>query len=583
MSRSAGGCGWLLGLVAACMLPSTLAQALDALYGGEHYQRELLYVAKESHGLEADPTPEGKVIERIVTVPYDVFLADDPYPRFLNWFHITTLPRVIERELLFKAGDRWSNELIAESARNIRTYLFVSVARVIATRGSSPDKVVALVVTKDTWSLRTNAEFQLVGRQLQYLDAQLTEENLIGRRKRATIDLGLNPAIYYAGIQYRDPRVLSSNLYLIERGDLFWNRTSGVVEGGVANISIQEPLYTLDTPWAWKGDLKYRKDIQRLFTLGEVAQVRASATGELIAFEYNRHQLDLELGFTRSMGRERKRNYSFGYRSFVHLYSTPAQAVQIATLREFEASILPLSESAGLVYAGFHTYRADYRELLDIQSFAVTEDQRLGLDLSAELRLADPWLGFSSRYLQPVVNAAWSSYASDNLFVASGGVETRYQPQLTSASPWVNGHVTLGVRNVTPKVSVFRLHTSLIGGRRFNDFNHDFKTLGGESSLRGYPVAYLIGANYWNGNAEIRTAPIAWSTVHLGLAAFFDVGGASNDVTRLSPHASAGGGLRIGLPQFNREIFRIDFGFPLETLPANKTPSYFVAQYGQAF
>jgi hypothetical protein len=605
MFISAARCGWLVGLLTALVLTTGRAHAVEALYGGEHYQEELLRAAQIRHGLEPEPSPQGKIIERVVAVPYDVFLAEDPYPGFLNWFHVTTLPPVIERELLFKAGDAWTPELVAESARNIRSYLFVSVARVVAAKGSAPDKVVAMVVTKDTWSLRTNAEFQFVGSQLQFLDAQLTEENLLGRRKRATFDLGLNLAVYYAGLQYRDPRIFGSGLNLIERGDLFWNRLTHELEGGVANITLQQPLYTLDAPWAWIADFKYRKDIYRLFSLGEVAQAKSAVTGESIPYEFNRHQLDLQVGLARSTGREHKRDFSFGYRAFVHLYDVLAQPVQVATLRDFEASALPLSESVGQVYVGFRSYQANYRELLDIDSFAITEDYRLGLDFASELRLANPVFGFDSQYLQPVVSATWTSYASGNLFAVTGSAEVRYQPQLASSSPWANGWLTAGVRNVTPRFSIFRLHTGLRGGKRFNDFNHSLSALGsgrrvneyvpnvtslspmaeslaGGSSLRGYPEAYFLGANYWNGNVELRTAPIAVSTVHLGLAAFFDIGSAANELSRLTPHASAGGGLRIGLPQFNQEVFRIDFGIPFERI-VGASPAYIVAQYGQAF
>jgi hypothetical protein len=583
--RRPGARAWLL-LGLASQLAALVGPVPEAgaqpLYGGEHYQNELLKEARAGERLELEPLPEGKVIERIVTVPYDVFLPADPYPGFLNWFHVTTLPRVIERELLFKAGDAWSEERVEESARNLRTYLFVSVARIVACKGSAPDRVVALVVTKDTWSLRTNAEFQVVGTQLQYLDAQLTEENLIGRRKRATIDLGLNLASAYAGLQYRDPRLWGSELTLAQRGDLIWNRSSGKLEGGVAGITLQQPLYALDTPWAWIADAQYRKDVYRLFAGGELAQFVSPTTGEGIDYAMDRHTVDLQLGVTRSLGRERKRDFSLGYRALVQRFGVPAAPVQLATVRDFEAGALPRTESAGMLYAGFRTYQASHKELLDIESYAVSEDYRLGLDFSLEARVANRWLGFSSDFLQPVLDVKWTSYAADNLFVAALEAKARYQPELRSSSPWANGLVSASLRNATPRFSVFRLHTAVRGERRYNDFNHGFGALGGESSLRGYPVAYLIGANFWAANVELRTKPVAIATLHIGAAAFFDMGGASNSLSGLSPHASAGGGLRIGLPQFNREIFRIDFGVPLERV-VGAEPAYFVAQYGQAF
>jgi outer membrane protein assembly factor BamA len=63
---------------------------------------------------------------------------------------------VIERELLFKEGDQWNTLTVQESARNIRNYLLVAVGQIVPVRGTDRNSVIALVVTKDLWSLRTN-------------------------------------------------------------------------------------------------------------------------------------------------------------------------------------------------------------------------------------------------------------------------------------------------------------------------------------------------------------------------------------------------------------------------------------------
>lgn len=560
------------------------AYANDIEYGGEEYQRRLLNEARQDNGLVFEPQPEGKIIERIVTVPFGVILPDEPYPKFLNWFHVTTLPQVIDRELLFQVGDPWTADKVLESARNMRNYLFLTSARIVACKGSTPNTVVVLVVTKDLWSLRTDIDFQYLGGQVLAFETQLSEDNLAGRMKRVTGDFGFDQPTYFGGLQYSDPRLLGSQVKMSPQGDLIWNRSTGVLEGGVANFTIQQPLYTLDTPWAWIGAMRYRKDIYRLYSSGQEAYYLSPTTGESIPYSFNRHLLNFQAGVTRSLGHTHKRDYSVGYRSLISIYSVPAQtyAVQQATITDFENSSVPLTESAGMIYASFHAYEADYRELIDIQSFAVTEDFHLGPDYSAELRLAAPVFGFSSTFFEPILNVGWSTYQSDDLFATTGSFDVRYQPQLNSANPWVNGSVTAGAKNVTPRFKFMRLHTQLRAGRRFNDYNHVFTTLGGDSYLRGYPQAYFIGSNFWVGNVEFRSEPIAWSTVHLGAAVFFDIGSAADTVSQLTPHESVGFGFRVGFPQFNHDVFRLDIAVPLETI-VNGSPAYVAAQFGQTF
>jgi hypothetical protein len=572
--------------VIACLMIGLISQTSSGFTrsGSEEYQEALISKTRSANQLRPDRAPEGKIIERIVIAPYDVILQEDPFPQFLNWFHVTTQPEVIQRELLFREGDRWSEAQISETARNLRNYLFIAAGRIVACEGSDPQHVVALVVTKDLWSLRANTAFSFVGTELEVLDMELSEHNLLGHTKRATLDFGLNLASWYAGEQYRDPRLLGTELLLKQRADLIVNRGSGHLEGGVTSLSLEQPLYTLDTPWAWNLSGSYRKDIYRFFSAGSLSLVFIPGTGEPLPYLFNREQLDFKAVLTRSLGHEHKHDFNSGYRAFVHNYSTPAPPTPVlpATTAGFESQVLPRTESAGMLFAGMHSYEATYRELIDIQTFALTEDYRLGLDFNAEMRWASRVFGFSSAFIQPLVTADWSWLVSDDLLTLGSGFNARYQPEISPASDWEDVYGTIRVRNVSPRLGFLRLHSGLRYVRRYNDLDHGFDALGGDSSLRGYPSAFFHGANLWSGNFEVRTAPVALATLHFGFATFFDIGGAADNLDAMGAHASAGAGIRVGLPQFNRELLRVDFGFPLETIQG-ASPAYIVAQYGQAF
>ena len=64
-----------------------------------------------------DTEAEGKRIERIDIVVLDVFDEHDPVPDFVNVFHTMSRKSVIERELLFRAGQRYVGARVDESAR----------------------------------------------------------------------------------------------------------------------------------------------------------------------------------------------------------------------------------------------------------------------------------------------------------------------------------------------------------------------------------------------------------------------------------------------------------------------------------
>ena len=96
----------------------------------------------------------------------------------------------------------------------------------------------------------------------------------------------------------------------------------------------------------------------------------------------------------------------------------------------------------------------------------------------------------------------------------------------------------------------------------------------------------LRGTEFLLLNAEYRSVPLALSTVFVGFAVFFDSGNAADRAHDLFPlQSSAGFGLRVMLPQFNREVLRADAGFPL-TPGAREiagAPVQLTLRYGQAF
>src|SRR4051812_36625935 len=68
-------------------------------------------------GLRVDPHPEGKTIRNITAVNQEVFSRRDWWFQWLNHFHRTTRPYILERELLLRPGQPYDQSLVEESTR----------------------------------------------------------------------------------------------------------------------------------------------------------------------------------------------------------------------------------------------------------------------------------------------------------------------------------------------------------------------------------------------------------------------------------------------------------------------------------
>jgi len=80
---------------------------------------------------------------------------------------------------------------------------------------------------------------------------------------------------------------------------------------------------------------------------------------------------------------------------------------------------------------------------------------------------------------------------------------------------------------------------------------------------------------------EARTVPFAVWVMRVGAVAFYELGGAANDLAHLPLHQDVGFGFRSLVPQTSRELFRFDFAFPLDGRQAGALR--FLAGFESAF
>jgi hypothetical protein len=109
----------------------------------------------------------GAIIGNVLVYPENIFNLEDPDEnkalyRLANRVHVRTQPHVIRQQLLFKSGDRYSQRLLDESARILRSarYLYDASVRPIAFQDGRVD---VAVTTRDVWTLNPGMSFSRSG------------------------------------------------------------------------------------------------------------------------------------------------------------------------------------------------------------------------------------------------------------------------------------------------------------------------------------------------------------------------------------------------------------------------------------
>jgi hypothetical protein len=584
-----------------CFATSASAQKPELF---AQYEEQLIKTTLTERGLVLEPSPEGKLIETVHIANHDIFLPGDmPLNRklpwlFLNRLHMRTRDYIVRQEVLFSEGSHYQRDIVEETERNLRNLFILAVARVVAVRGSAPDRIGLLVVTKDRWTLRLNTNFLFDNGRLDSLAFSMAESNLFGRNKQATIEFSLDPGRYALGTSYTDPRIRGSRHALFLYGLVYLNRQSNTVEGGQVQFSIGRPLFSLRTRWSWQASLNFLQDIARYFKGGDLSlRTVMGATGdEQVPDVYTRRNILANLQATYSDGLAVKSNLTVGLRYVDNEYGLPSNFPAVSDVaRAAYLALLPRSESWAGAIVAYEMITPHYIKLKNVNTFALTEDFRLGPHLYLETRLASHYLGPPSDFVEFYGTFNHLRYQQGNLLDYGAAAAMRVQYRTAQAngytSPLVNEAVTAYIREVTPPFGPLRLHIYGTIQVRGHDLDNVRLTLGSDNGMRGFAPRELQGNSMYRVNVELRTTALNLWTIHVGGVLFYDGGDAplgfnqydrNGNFLAAGFHQAAGLGLRVLLPQFNRDVLRLDLGFPFEIEPGGYVPRFSFA-FGQAF
>jgi hypothetical protein len=564
--------------------PSTRAHEYSA------YEKASIRDAVAHLRTQVDQNPEGKVVEEIDVVSLDVIEQRDPAPNFLNIFHAKTRPYVIRREVLMKPGDRYSQGLCDESARNLREFHQLSLVACIAERGSRPDRVRILVVAKDVWSLRLNSDFRWVGGGLEYLVLAPSEENLFGTHHTTSLLFSLYPLTYSVGARYGIPRVAGSRVRASAEGSIVLNRESGSPGGSFGLISVGQPLYSTRAQWAWTVPFTWDNEISRRYVNGALSTFNSRLTtdNDHVPYEYRARTGSLIPAVTRSFGWALKQDLQAGIEVSRREYELPfdRSLYDPVAVQDFQTRKVPVSDNRAGPFLQYRTYRTDYVRVLNLETLGLQEDFRLGHDFYLRLFPSVRALSSTRNVMAAYAGAQYTWALRDGIVRLGVESTTEFQVgrEADSDAGLTDGAVRASGRMVTPSLGFGRIVIDALVHNRFQNYLNRRTYLGGDTRLRGYPTRYFDGKDMVSYNMEFRSRPVEVLSCQIAGTLFYDVGDTFDGFSDMALKTSLGFGVRAMFPQLDRAVLRADVGFPMTPVAGvNRYAPQILASFYQAF
>ena len=508
------------------------------LYTGPSAANEPDPLAPEQ--LEADQV----VIGKIILNKADVFDLSDPkennaFYRLANKLHIITRDHVIEQQLLFAPGDKFSKRQIEETERILRrnTYFFdASVTPV-----NREDGTVDLQVnTRDVWTLKPGFSFARSGGENRTL-IKLEELNLFGWGQQVLVARSDNEDRESNLFTFRDRNLGRSwtqlRLQYSDNSDGHWN-----------SLSLIRPFYKLDARWT-AGVTATDFDIERrLYQLGEKAA----------EFRHEREFATAFGGWSAGLNNGWVRRYTAGVAYDNNLFSQ----VPDGTL----PPAIPENRELVYGYFGFEVLEDEFETAQNRNQIHRTEDFLTGKRFAATLGWSDESFGADRDAALYWVSASrsYGDLAKSAVLLsanASGRVED---------GDAVNALLNVRARYYKQQ-SDQRTFFTTVSATYGNDLDLDNPVeLGGDSGLRGYPLRYQSGDSKTLFTIEQR---YFWNwypfrLVRVGGAIFADVGRTWGDDPlggeNLGWLSDVGFGLRLAPTRTGtRSVIHVDLAFPL--------------------
>jgi hypothetical protein len=476
----------------------------------------LIALTAPLHGQrEAD---SAMIVRGVLVERHGVFDPEEEtswWARMGNALHVTTRRRVVEREILFRAGEPFDSVRIAETARNLRA--LGVFRRVLIDSIRTDSGLVLRVTTKDGWSIRPTVDLSKVGSQTAWA-LGLEELNLFGNAAYGSLTYSDHPDRNTITAVFRQPRLFANKVYL----------QAGVQDrsdGRSLSFGMGQPFLTLSSrTGASLGALDFDGDVLRFFEGERTASLVLRRRYALLRLDAARAVAASPHGFVRLGFLGQVRRDDFVERSL--LATTPFP-------RTVTAAIGPY----------LWVNRASYAVVRNFRSFLREEDIDLSEGFLLGTYLAPDAFGYDRDGLGLQANLlAGTRLPAGFATVRAQATGLVHGDGLDSGTVRLTG--TWFVQPL-PKHSVTLFAQ---GGWQKNPVPGEEFDLGLGRGPRAFYAHAFTGDRFINVTAEYRwtLAEDLWSVMGFGLAGFVDHGGAWYDSAPRRTGTDAGVGIRFG-------------------------------------
>jgi hypothetical protein len=487
----------------------------------------------------------GAIIGNVLVYPENIFNLEDPEEdkalyRIANRVHVRTQPYVIRQQLLFKSGDLYSQRLVDESARILRSarYLYDASVRPIAFKDGRVD---VAVTTRDVWTLNPGMAFSRTGGE-NSTGFELEELNLLGTGTDLSIARKSGVDRDSTLFEYKDRHLFNS-----------WVGVQAAYasnsDGSLRSLDLERPFYSLDSRWSTGLTILEDEHIQPLYDLGKVVD----------EFGSHRRLASAAWGWSRGLENGWVRRWSVGATFDQSQFSEVAGSIS--------GSLVPEDRKLVYPWLGFELVQDDFDRFRNHDQIGRTEDFYLGTRFNARLGYADPAYGADRSALIFAAKATHGSgSAGGSTLLLSSAVSGRVEGgELRNTV--IDGAVRYYSKQSERRLFFTKLEASV--GRAL-----DLDTqvlLGGDNGLRGYPLRYQGGEARALLTVEQRyfTDWYPFRLFRVGAAAFVDIGRTWGESPVSTPSRGllkdVGIGLRFGNSRSGLgNIIHVDLAFPLD-------------------
>ena len=457
------------------------------------------------------------VVRTVQIVRYDIFAPSEAtnFPtRAANGLHITTRPRVVRRELLFRAEEPYDSARVAETARNLRSLGIFRSVSIDTVRSDSG--LVVRVTTRDGWSTHPILYVQSTGGRFSPT-VGVEELNFLGTATLASLRYKSDPDRSTITTVFRQPRLFAGRVGLT----FLYAHLS---DGDIGQAQVAKPFFSLSGRSSWQvgGDVRDHR-VLRFFEgnpdAGETLRHRAAIGYAAAAWAVRAGPAGyLRIGMS---GQVRREDF--------------ADTVRVDTIGK---------TVTGALGPFLQWRRARFLVSHGLQGFAREEDIDVSTTVGAGLTVAPRAFGYRDDGVAPFLSVQTGFGWPASFVQLSAIAEGRY----TSAG-LDSGSVHLaGTAYFQPGPRHLAVIHGSVGWMDHQAPGAEFDLGGTAGGPRGFRQHYFTGDRAFFTSAEYRftvTNDFLKLTA-IGLAGWMDYGGAWYAGSPRRAGASVGAGLRFG-------------------------------------